>query len=62
MAIPYGLTQRSLQAAAASLVVSAVLSFVSGGSGLQLFLYFSIVALPAVAIYSFMNVSSAIKV
>lgn len=57
MSIPYGVTERCLQAVVVSGFASAVLSFVSGGSGLQLFFYFCVVALPAVVIYSFMKVS-----
>ena len=56
MALPYGLPQRCLQAVAACWLISAVLSFVSGGCSLVLFAYLAVVALPAVAIYSFMNV------
>lgn len=56
MALPYGLPQRCLQAVVACWMISAVLSFVSGGCSLVLFAYLAVVALPAVAIYSFMNV------
>jgi hypothetical protein len=57
MALPYGLPQRCLQAVAACWLISYVLSFVTGGCSLVLFTYLAVVALPAVAIYSFMNVS-----
>jgi hypothetical protein len=57
MALPYGLPQRCLQAVAACWLISAALSFVSVGSSLVLFAYLAVVALPAVAIYSFMNAS-----
>lgn len=56
MSLPYGLTQRCLQALAASWVVSSILGFVLGG-GWTIFFYLAVVSLPGVAVYSFMNVS-----
>ncbi|XP_046463592.1 D-beta-hydroxybutyrate dehydrogenase, mitochondrial-like [Daphnia pulex] len=61
MALPYGLPQRCLQAVAACWLISYVLSFVTGGCSLVLFTYLAVVALPAVAIYSFMNVDPGTK-
>lgn len=57
MTIPYGLPQRCSLAVVVIWFLSSVLSFVSGGSTLQMFAYLAVVALPAIAIYSFMNVS-----
>ena len=58
MTIPYGLPQRCSLALVVLWFLSSVLSVVSGGSTLQMFIYLAVVALPAIAIYSFMNVST----
>lgn len=56
MALPYGLTERCLLAAAASWLVSIILGPILGTGFFKLFFTLMVIALPAVAVYSVMTV------
>lgn len=57
MALPYGIVERCILATTVCWLVSVLLGNLIGIHFLDLFIYFGAVIVPAVAIYSVMNVS-----
>ena len=56
MPLPYGLTERILQALLACWILGTVISTITSMSFFSAFVYLMAVAIPAVGVYSIMNV------